>query len=38
MALVPYGTDDDRETQLQELQRLTPQERLRRMLDRGVPR
>jgi transcriptional regulator with XRE-family HTH domain len=33
MALVPYEPDHDREARLRELQRLTPQERLRRMLD-----
>jgi transcriptional regulator with XRE-family HTH domain len=36
MALVPYGTDEDREVRLRELHRLTPQERLRRMLDRDA--
>ena len=38
MALVPYGSDDDRDARLRELQRLTPQERLRRMLERDAPR
>ena len=33
MALVPYGKDEDRDTRLRELQRLTPQERLQRMLE-----
>jgi transcriptional regulator with XRE-family HTH domain len=33
MALVAYEPDRDREARLRELQRLTPQERLRRMLE-----
>jgi hypothetical protein len=33
MALVPYEPDQGRESRLRDLQRLTPQERLRRMLD-----
>ena len=33
MALVPYARDEERESRLRELQRLTPQERLHRMLD-----
>jgi transcriptional regulator with XRE-family HTH domain len=32
MALVPYAPDEAREARLAELQRLTPQERLARML------
>jgi transcriptional regulator with XRE-family HTH domain len=35
MALVPYAPDHDREARLKDLQRLTPQERLRRMLQRS---
>lgn len=38
MALVPYEPDQDRDARVRELQRLTPQERLRRMLDRDAPR
>jgi transcriptional regulator with XRE-family HTH domain len=34
MALVPYKPDEDLEMRLRKLQRLTPQERLRRMLER----
>jgi transcriptional regulator with XRE-family HTH domain len=33
MALVPYAPDEERESRLRELQRLTPQERLQRMLE-----
>ena len=38
MALVPYEPDQDREARLRDLRRLTPQERLRRMLEREAER
>jgi hypothetical protein len=36
MALVSFEPDQDREARLRDLQRLTPQERLRRMLGRDA--
>jgi transcriptional regulator with XRE-family HTH domain len=34
LALVPFERDPERDARLQELQRLTPQERLRAMVER----
>ena len=34
LALVPYEPDEERESRLLRLQRLTPQERLQQMLER----
>jgi transcriptional regulator with XRE-family HTH domain len=34
LTLVPFERDPERDARIQELQRLTPQERLRRMVDR----